>query len=155
MHSTQSQDVTDPQPLEGQRRNRRDGRSPGRARWVIVGLLVALVVVAAFVGQLLNRGPGERTVALVRGVACSYLSAAFEARRSGDDQAFRDSVKAAARVAEESLDRSGQLFGTPEKLAIELGFALSRAQARGGRYIDGHLDRAAEACSQLGRWPRA
>lgn len=127
--------------------------SLARTRWLIAGLLVAFVAVAAVAGQLLNRRPDELTAPPVRGEACPYLSAAFKARRSGDDVAFRDSVSDAARVAKASLNRSGELFGTPEKLAIELGFALSGDQTPIGKSIDGRLHRAAEACSKLGRWP--
>jgi hypothetical protein len=120
---------------------------------LIAGLLVAFIAAAAVAGQLLNRPPDELTGPPERGESCPFLSAAFKARLSGDEVAFRDSVSEAARVAKASLNRSGELFGTPEKLAVELSFALSGDQIPIAKSIDGRLDRAAESCSNLGRWP--
>jgi hypothetical protein len=91
----------------------------------------------------------------VRGVACVQLRQAFDQSQSGNDEALRRSVAAAAHAAEESLNRSGQVFGPPEKIALNLEYALADQSSKAREDAKKYLVQAREACERLGRWNRA
>jgi hypothetical protein len=114
----------------------------GRATWKSSILtLVGVLAVAGGIGMFLflthgsNSKPEQVTPA--RGLACPYLQQASDAYDRGDRVTYNRAVKQAAKVAEETLQKSGEVFGTPERLAldIELGrvddpqHLLSRALA--------------------------
>jgi len=89
------------------------------------GLLVGIVV-AAFL--LLRVDNPEHSIAEgpKRGVACPYLRDAIGQLQAGHEMAFVEAVRAAAHEAEMSLERSGELFGRPEELALKLRAEIAR-----------------------------
>lgn len=108
-------------------------------------MLVAAVVVVVLISR-----PKTAPTEVRRGVACPAL---LEVARQGsrDDAARRRAATLAATAGELALERSGQLFGTPERAALEL-----RALYEGGRAARGEVSRilavARRACRRLGRW---
>lgn len=138
-------DVNDPE--DGTSRPSRD-RSPS----VLITAIVAIVVAAAIAGWALTRGEEDVAdrgrspgVPPQRGIACVEMQRAVAARASGDDVAFEQAVREAARLAERTLDVSGQIFGRPERLALELRYALGD----GDEAVDASLRAAADACSAV------
>jgi hypothetical protein len=57
-------------------------------------------------------------------------------------------VNQAARAAETALDTSGQLFGRPEELSLELDAAVARDPQQ-PESIRGLLNQALTACNEL------
>jgi hypothetical protein len=115
-----------------------------------------LIAAVGLAGFLLTRGGPEQRNAVApeppkEGVACPHLRQAFEHYQSGDDEAFHRAVETAARVGEQTLERSGQVFGPPEIAALELDSALAEEGASTAK-VEGFLDQAREACTGLGRW---
>jgi len=88
-------------------------------------------------------------------VACPALREAFEQNQAGNDAAFRRAVDAAARAGEQALDRSGQVFGRSEEIALELRYALTEGPDRARKDGTLYLEQARKACEQLGRWAEA
>lgn len=134
----------------------RRSRRPSRA--VMTALIAALVGGGAVAGYLSIQNPiADRPKAPApspeRGVACPYLREAVEHFRSGNDMAFRQAVAAAAQIGELALDRSGQLFGRPEKLAIELQYLVAQERDGPAGKMERTLSAAKQACADLGRWP--
>jgi hypothetical protein len=122
----------------------------------MVELLAVLLVAAAVALYLWTSGGGSdrpATAAPETGVACQALQEAFEQDQAGNEVAARQSVDAAARAGEHALDRSGQVFGQPEKIAIELRYLLATESDRGRSQAARYLARARQACERLGRWP--
>lgn len=123
-----------------------------RSRWVLITAVVVIVAAAAIAGWALTRGEEDVVdrgsspgVPPQRGVACAEMQRAVAARASGDDVAFEQAVREAARLAERTLDVSGQIFGRPERLALELRYALGD----GDEAVDASLRAAADACSAV------
>jgi hypothetical protein len=116
---------------------------------LLAGLLVA-VAVAVYLWTSDGGSDRAATAAPERGVACPALHNAFEQRQAGNEAAFRRSVDEAARAGEQALDRSGQVFGEPEEIAITLQYAL--AEEAGGDQAGSYLAQAQKACERLGRW---
>lgn len=83
-----------------------------------------------------------------RGLACPPLREAESHLLERDEASFRLSVLAAAAVAERVLDTSGQLFGPPERAALELRH-LVRITGPSSRQIDRWLDMASRSCESL------
>lgn len=127
--------------------------SPARRIAIVGSLVVAAVVVAILVfdSDDLERDTTDET-GPEQGVACPFLREAFDEFEVGNDAAFAEAVRVAAREAEFTLERSGQTFGGPEELALELRAALANRRTSAAR-IRESLSHAEEACSQLGRWP--
>jgi hypothetical protein len=129
--------------------------SSRRVRLLLGGALAVILLAAAGGGALLSADdPGERAAPAQspaqRGTVCGLLAEAVELRGE-DDAAFAAAIRHAARLAEGTLERSGQVFGAPERAALQLGFDV-----RDGRdeAVTAGLERAAEACASVGRWPQ-
>jgi hypothetical protein len=82
------------------------------------------------------------------GLACPFLRQAAEAYERGERAALGRTIARAAGVAEGTLQNSGQVFGEPERIALELELGT---QAR----IEELLTQAKQACSPLGQWNAA
>lgn len=98
----------------------------GSRRWTsIVIAVVAVVIAAAVAGSLLlnqtDEQPKEGAAAPTNGLACPYLQQASDAYDRGDQAGYENAVAQAKDVAEGTLQTSGQSFGTPERIALELG----------------------------------
>lgn len=87
---------------------------------------------------------------MIRGSSCPGLSEAARHARVDDRVALARSVEVAAAAAERSLDRSGDLFGSPELVALELRVAV--AERVPAAQISQLLARAERSCRRLGRW---
>jgi hypothetical protein len=120
----------------------------------MIGLFVGLLVAGA-VAVYLSTSDGDSgrpaTAPPKRGVACPALRDAFEQSQAGNQAAFRRSVEAAARAGEGSLDRSGQVFGRPEEIALELEYAITKRDS-GTTSVPSLLNDARVVCARLGRW---
>jgi hypothetical protein len=108
-------------------------------------MLVAAVVVVVLISR-----PKTATSEVKRGVACPALLEVAR-QRSADDAARRRAATLAAAAGELALERSGQLFGTPELAALELR-ALYEAGHPAPRDVSRILTVARRACRRLGRW---
>jgi hypothetical protein len=127
--------------------------TPTRTRFVIAGL-TAIVLGAAVVGNQLSGGSTAPEAPAGRpkhGTACPLLAEAFDLSRRGDEQVLSSTVKEAARVAEATLEISGQTYGAPERTALQLRDDIAEGDAVAVR---AGLERAAAACSSIDRWPR-
>jgi uncharacterized membrane protein YccC len=121
----------------------------------MIEVLAVLLVAAALAVYLWTSGGGPdrpATAAPATGVACQALREAFEQNRAGNKVAARQSVDVAARAGEQALDQSGQVFGQPEKIAIELRYLLATESDRGRSQAARYLAQARQACERLGRW---
>jgi hypothetical protein len=113
----------------------------------IVGALVIGVILTASedVGSPASPEPESE-----RGVACPFLRFALEAFDAGDDTGFANSVRVAARQAELTLERSGQVFGRPEEIALQLRSLVEREPA--SQTMRDLLLRAKAYCTDLQLW---
>jgi hypothetical protein len=113
-----------------------------------VGLFLMGLVVAIWLGQ--DETDRSSTNPPRTHLACPLLAEAARHREASDERAFSLAVAEAAAVAEHALDTSGEQFGTPEEIALNLG-ALSDEpdDALVGRL----LERAREACRGKASWP--
>lgn len=126
----------------------------------ILLLAVGIVAAAAVGGYLWLSGddPSRETAGSLEpegpeeGVACPYLHEAFTHSQTGDAEALRQSVDAAAQAGEQALQQSGQTFGRPEEIAIELQHALTEQSEPAGEGTTTYLAEARDACGRLGRW---
>jgi len=128
------------------REPRKDTRAL-RARFVATA--AGLLAVGTGVGLFLFLAQGSKQQAgqesPSRGVVCPYLQRAALAYERGDSVAFNKTIERAMKIAEATLQQSGQTFGEPEHIALELGLGPSK---RAGQL----LDLAKTACSKLGQW---
>jgi hypothetical protein len=107
-----------------------------------------MLVAATFVVVLISRPKSsERDAAVERGVACPALLEAARASRSGG----RRAAERAAAASELALERSGEVFGRPERAALELRALYDRRQPA-ARDVSRILAVARRACLRLGRW---
>jgi hypothetical protein len=118
---------------------------------LVAGLLLAGGV-AVYLWTSDEGSDRPATAAPERGVACPGLREAFDQNQAGNDAAFRRAVDAAARAGVQALDRSGQVFGRPEEIALELQYALTEGPDRARKDGTLYLEQAGKACEQLGRW---
>jgi hypothetical protein len=131
-------------------------RPLSRSRVLIAVLIAAVLIVAGVGGQMLRNEPQGDTRRSAssdrpaRGAACPSLAQAYQLVGDGKMDAFVSTIEEAARVAERTLDRSGQTFGRPERLAIQLSYDIQNA--RRAAVIAG-LQKAAQSCLSIGRWP--
>jgi hypothetical protein len=88
------------------------------------------------------------------GAACPYLYEASARFHNGDLPSFSKLVRYGAIAAEATLNRSEQVFGVPERIAVRLSLALKSSRISGSR-ITTYLDEAQGACSKLGLWSPA
>jgi hypothetical protein len=91
----------------------------------------------------------SQTPVVERGVACPHLGEAALKLELGDREGFALSVRRAARVALESLDNSQEVFGVPERAAIELDALLEDSSPGFLQW----LEKASRVCETLDRWP--
>jgi hypothetical protein len=95
-----------------------------QGRWrsitTVVGVLAVAGGIAAFLFLSSEPDPRDGRTVAVKGLACSYLRRAAEAFEKGDRDAFDQAIARAAEVAEDTLQKSGQVFGEPERIALEL-----------------------------------
>lgn len=132
------------------------GSSASRARRIAVigGIVVGAVVVAILLmnsddnNPALGDGAGPE-----QGVACPFLQDAFEEFEAGNDAAFAEAVRVAAREAELTLERSGQVFGRPEALALELRALMSGPADAPTERSRELLVQVEQACMTLDLWP--
>jgi hypothetical protein len=123
-----------------------------------IALLAGLLVVGAVAVYLWTSDGGSDRPATAavpeRGVACPALREAFEQSKAGNSAAFRELVDEAAQAGEESLDRSGQVFGRPEEIALELEYAIGAGNSP-ATDVSTLLEDARDVCTRLGRWQPA
>lgn len=114
--------------------------------------LLAVIGLASLLLTFDGNPRDSGTELITRGVACPHLAEANRVHKEGDEIAFAESVAEAADAAEEALDTSGQVFGRPEQVAIELRHALEQDAV--GSVVERWLEEGKEFCTQLRRWPR-
>lgn len=124
-----------------------------RGRWSTVIAVVGVLLVAGGIAvfQFLssdtdtdpNPDSANEVAASEEGLACPHLQQAAEAYERGDTAAFDREISRAAEVAENTLERSGQVFGEAERIAMELDLGPERE-------VRSLLDRVSGACSQDG-----
>jgi hypothetical protein len=105
-----------------------------------VGAAVGLFL---FLTQGSNQQAGQESPS--QGVVCPYLQQAAVAYERGDSVAFNKTIERAVKIAEDTLQQSGETFGEPERIALELGLGPQEAAGK-------LLDKAESTCSQLGQW---
>jgi hypothetical protein len=114
---------------------------------LVGGVVVAAVVVAILLVDSDDPAPAPRgETGPEQGIACPFLQAAFDEFEAGNEAAFAAAVKIAAREAELTLERSGQVFGRPEELALELRAELARSQSQFNNGISRLVAEAEGAC---------
>ena len=121
------------------------GDKAGPRSWrAIVIAVVAVVAAAAVAGALLlnqtDEPPKEHATGPAHGLACPYLQQAADAHDSGDHAAYEAAIGQAEDVAEGALQTSGEAFGKPERIALELGLSSNKDP--------GHLTRMLELALQ-------
>lgn len=123
--------------------------SAKRPRWTPIVVSIAVLALAAGVAGALflsqTSKPPRKRAAPAQGLACPFLHQAADAYDSGDLAAFQHAASQAAEVAQGTLQTSGQAFGAPERVALELS---SGSTGRAPQL----LSRAVDVCSQLGLW---
>jgi hypothetical protein len=150
------------EPPEVPRRERRLDRLRLRGRRVEawhIGLVAGVLAAVVIGGYLWLSGddPAGQTAGAPdtetaeRGVACPHLYEAFVHNQAGDLEALRRSVDAAAQVGEEALEQSGQEFGRPEEIAIEL-HSLGTSGEPDTAQTASFLQQAQSACEAVDRW---
>jgi len=136
--------VADAAPEEvGEERRRR------RRPILAVVVVIAVIGVAGGVGSFLfltdGSNPTTEKAGPERGLACPSLQQAADAYEQGDLVAYNAAIDEALRVSQETLQISGQAFGEPERIALELGLSQHEDVPR-------FLTQASSACTRLGRW---
>jgi hypothetical protein len=120
---------------------------PFRLRFITTAAGVLAVGVAVGLFLFLTQGSNPQAVhgSPSRGGVCPYLQQAAAAYERGDSVVFNKTIERAVKIAEDTLQRSGETFGGPERIALELGLGPREAAGK-------LLDKAESTCSQLGRW---
>jgi hypothetical protein len=156
--------VTAEPPEVPERGRRSEGRLPwaGGLQLRHVVLVAGIIAAVAIGGYLWLSGDDSsvadetadapESVVAEKGMACPHLYEAFTHRQAGDAEALRRSVDTAAQVSEQALQQSGQDFGRPEELAIELQYALSEDTESTAQGVVRYFDQAREACEEMGQW---
>lgn len=120
----------------------------GRGRWtsvaVALGVLAVAGGVAAFLFLSSDPDPPTQQAAPAQGLACPHLRAAAEAHEQGDSASFDRAIAQAAEVAEATSQESGQVFGEPERIALELALGSEQRIPLLLRKVD-------SACSAVGK----
>jgi hypothetical protein len=105
----------------------------GRARRRPIAAAVGVLAVAGGISLFLflTHGSDSKTEQLApeHGLACPYLEQAADAYPLGDRVAYNQAIDRAAQVAEDTLDKSGQAFGEPERIALELSLQQRRPRS--------------------------
>jgi hypothetical protein len=120
---------------------------PLRLRFITTaaGVLAVGAAVGLFLFLTQGSNPQAGQESPSRGAVCPYLQQAAVAYERGDSVTFNKTIERAVKIAEDTLQRSGQTFGEPEHIALELGLGSSK---RAGQL----LDLAKTECSHLGQW---
>jgi hypothetical protein len=120
---------------------------PFRLRFITTAAGVLAVGVAVGLFLFLTQGSNPQAVqeSPSQGGVCPYLQQAAVAYERGDSVVFNKTIERAVKIAEDTLQRSGETFGGPERIALELGLGPREAAGK-------LLDKAERTCSQLGRW---
>jgi hypothetical protein len=115
---------------------------------LITSAAAALAVAAAaglFLFLTQDSGQHAAQPSPEQGLACPYLHQASDAYERGDTVAFNKTTERAMKIAESTLQESGQTFGEAERIALELGLG----NPKGAQEL---LRKAETVCSRLGRW---
>jgi hypothetical protein len=118
----------------------------GKRGWKSIAVIAGVAVIAGAIGLSLyltqRSNSMNESATPERGLACPYLRRAAEARAQGDLVTYDKAINQAREVAEHVLQRSGEVFGEPERIALQLGL---------GQHADitTLLDRADSVCSRL------
>jgi hypothetical protein len=128
-------------------------RDGGRVRWrssivPIVGVLAVAGGIGVFLFLTQQSEPKPEHVSPALGLTCPSLQQAADAFDRGDRVTYSQAVDQAANVAEDTLQKSGEVFGQPERIALELRLG---PQER----IPELLGQAEKLCSRLGQWTAA
>lgn len=115
---------------------------------VITGLVLANLF------SVDTRGPSPSATRSppVRGIACPDLQQAAAELEAGNDSEFVRVVDAAVRTGLAALQRSGEIFGRPEKLAVDLASIVQAGAPARARGLDRIMSQIRAACSKLDRW---
>jgi hypothetical protein len=134
-------------------RKRRWPPSPPWTRGYLVAVVAGMLAVGYVVFAQMS-GPGGPPLPPPpqRGLACPYIEAAAKSLANGDELAFRQDVDKAAAVATETLNRSGEIFGEAEDLAIQLRYDVT-TQGISSTTVLELLDKARSACVQIAQLP--
>jgi hypothetical protein len=112
-------------------------------------MTAAILVIAGVVALSLlhTKGSGQKKEqsTSVSGVACPQLLLAADAYGRGDHDAFSLQIAQAARVAQDALQTSGEVFGEPERIALELH--LNPKESSAG--IERLLQLAVQECQHI------
>jgi hypothetical protein len=145
-----SEDAPEDAPVSESPGNDIDKRSGDRmrARWrpsivPIVGVLTVAGGVGVFLYVTHGSDSKQEHVTPALGLTCPSLQQAADAYDRGDRAAYNQAIDQAARVAEDTLQKSGEVFGEPERIALE----LSLQQHRPRRSTLDLLSAAQVACS--------
>lgn len=112
----------------------------------LAGAAAAVWIAALMAGQ--GGDNSDRTAAPLQGLACGQLREAVDHWAAGRISLFGDSIRQAARVALRTLDTSGQLFGGPERVALQLDATLE-ADRPEELVLERLLSRARASCMRL------
>jgi hypothetical protein len=156
-----AQEPDSPTPQEEERDE--PGRGAGsKAPWRrfaarSVPWLVTVVILGAALVQLLSvdASAPKRFAAPsppARGVACPGLQQAEQQLEAGNDAGFVTTVRTAARAGEAALQRSGEIFGRPERLALDLASMLEGGTPPHDPDVDRLMTEIRAACRELDRW---
>jgi hypothetical protein len=121
------------------------GRGRQRTIAAIVAALVVAVGVSAFLFVSDPETPAQQQqqpTTPAKGLACPYLFRAVEALEQGDQTEYEREIDRAAIAAENTLQKSGQVFGKPEEIALELDLGREKD-------VDRLLESAQEICLEL------
>jgi hypothetical protein len=128
----------------------RTGEMPARVSWKSIASSVVALAIAGSVASALFFDPDDQSeqrttqpAATEHGLACPFLEQAARFYDSGDRPGFKSAIARAANIAEGALQTSGQPFGKPERLALEL-------QQAARSHIADLLVQAEKACSSSG-----
>jgi hypothetical protein len=95
-----------------------------RTGWRTIGMAVAFIAIAGVVAVSIfhtgGTGRNEKRSAPARGLACPHLLLASDAYKRGDSDVFSLQITQAAELAQDTLQTSGEVFGEPERIALEL-----------------------------------
>jgi hypothetical protein len=143
-------DAQEEGPANGPTGSDVDRRSSGagRVRWFSIVTVIGVLAVAGGIGAFLllnqNSGSNPDQVAPALGLACPYLQEAADAYNRGDRVAYNEAISRAEQIAKGTLQTSGESFGEPERIALDL--ALSQTE-----HPERLLTQAQDVCSQFAR----
>jgi hypothetical protein len=124
------------------------GLSNGARIGLVVGLVVVVAVAVALLAEREDPQPAlpveTTSPSPTSNLACAQLLEAEAALDAGDDVSFRAAIREAGRVARRTLDTSGEAFGAPERVAIELELSLQGDPEP--ESLRGTLERGLTAC---------